>query len=322
MARYLETLLRHRMRFLILCVLAPLSLGGSSALLLRSYEATATLWISDPSYLGQTVAPIDWSPRQNAAQNATETLRQLLATHTFDQQVADKLQATGGLSGPRDRTQVGESLGSALRPVADGTHLVRLTYSNPNQGAAVAVLRTTIDLYLQHQALAQQNQLDVSTTFLSSQVTSAESAAALAQQAVAGYVAAHPGVHAPAGAADTGIAEFDRLLHQLRQTQDDLAKVQAQLAQARFLGAAAQRMVETNTQVVDQPRVATAGLIGDGSSLTAALTVSLLCLLAAVIYLSVLVWADQTARDGKELERRLKVPVLTTIPLISLQERF
>jgi uncharacterized protein involved in exopolysaccharide biosynthesis len=322
MARYLETLLRHRMRFLILCLLAPLSLGGSSALLLRSYEATATLWISDPSYLGQTVAPVDWSPRQSPAQNATETLRQLLATRAFDQQVADKLQGTGALSDPRDRARVADSLGSALRPVVDGTHLVRLAYSNPNPLVAVAVLRAAIDIYLQHQALAQQNQLDVSTTFLSTQVTAAESAATLAQQAVAGYLAAHPTVRSPAGGADTGIAEFDRLLHQVRQAQDDLTQLHTQLTQARFLGAAAQRLVETNTQVVDQPRIATSGLIGDGRSLAAAFTVSLLCLLAAVVYLSVLVWADQTARDGKELERRLKVPVLTTIPLISLQERF
>jgi capsular polysaccharide biosynthesis protein len=62
--------------------------------------------------------------------------------------------------------------------------------------------------------------------------------------------------------------------------------------------------------------------MGDGKSLAAAALVGLLCLLAAAVYLAVLVWADQTARDAKELERRLKVPVLTTIPLIGLNERF
>lgn len=322
MARYLETLLRYRMRFLILIVIAPLSLGASGVLLLRSYEGTANLWISDPTYLGQNVAPVDWNPRLSPAQNATESLRQLLATRAFDEQVANKLVATGAPSGAPGVSQLTPSIGSDLRVVADGTHLVRLTFFSPDQRVALAVLRSTISVYLEHAALAQQSQLDVSTTFFSTQVTSTESAVTVAQQALAGYLAAHPNLHAPAGGGDSGVAELDRLLHQVRQSQDELTQLRAQLAQARLSGAAAQRLVETNTQVVDQPRIASPGLIGDGRSLMAAIVVSILCLLAAGIYLSILVWADQTARDGRELERRLKVPVLTTIPLISLQERF
>jgi hypothetical protein len=322
LARYLETLLRYRLRFLILLVIAPLSLGGSGVLLLRSYEGTAALWISDASYLGQSVAPTDWSPRLSPAQNTADTMRQLLATHAFDQQVTSKLLAANTLSDANAASRLADSLGSELGVAADGTHLVRLTYSNPNQHVVLEVLRTTIALYLQRQKLAQQAQLEVGTTFLSTQVTSAESALPVAQQALDGYLAAHPYLHVPAGGAEAGVADLDRLVNQVRQSQDNLNQLRAQLAQARLLGAAGQRLVETNTQVADQPRIARAGLVGDGRSLSSAVVVGILCALAAVVYLLALVWADQTARDGKELERRLSVPVLTTIPLIGLQERF
>jgi hypothetical protein len=322
LARYIETLLRYRMRFLILLLIAPLSLGASSVLLLRSYEGTAGLWISDSSYLGQGVAPINWNPRLSPAQNASDTLRQLLATHAFDQEVGDKLLATNALSDPNSASQLAQSLPSELRITADGAHLVRLSFSNPSQSVALAVLSTTIALYIADETLAQQAQLDVSVTFLTAEVTSAESAAAAAQQALSSYLDAHPAARPSAGTANTGIADLDRLVQQLRQSEDNLSQLRVQLAQSRLLGAAAQRLVETNTQVVDQPRIVSSGLTGDGRSLSAAVVVAFLCALAAGVYLLGLVWADQSARDAKELERRLKVPVLTTIPLASLQERF
>jgi uncharacterized protein involved in exopolysaccharide biosynthesis len=322
MARYLETLLRNRLRFVILLLIAPLSLGASSVLLLRGYEGTASLWISDPGYLGQGVAPINWNQRLSPAQNTTDTLRQLLSTHAFDEQVSDKLVAADAVSDPNSASQLAQSLASQLRISADGTHLVRLSFSNPSQGVALAVLDTTIALYVAHEAQAQQAQLDVSVTFLSAQVTTAESAAAVAQQALSSYLEAHPAVRPASGTGDTGIADLDRLVHQVRQSQDNLSQLRGQLAQSRLLGAAAQRLVETNTQIVDQPRIASSGLTGDGRSLSAAVAVAFLCALAAGVYLLGLVWADQSARDARELERRLRVPVLTTIPLASLQERF
>jgi hypothetical protein len=322
LARYLETLIRFRLRFVILLLIAPLSLGTSSVLLLRGYEGTAGLWINDPNYMGQNVAPVDWNPRLSPAQNTTDALKQLLATHAFDRQVSEKLRSTGSVSEDAVLAHVADSLGSDLHVTADGSHLVRLSFSDPSEAVALAVLRTTIALFLEHLSVVQHAQLDATTTFLSTQVTSTESALTVAQQGLAGYLAAHPSQRVPAGGEDTGIAELDRLSHQVRQSQTELANLRVQLAQARFLGAAAQRLVETNTQVVDQPRIAQSGPIGDGRSLTAALFVGLLCVLAAGIYLAVLVWADQTARDAKELERRLKVPVLTTIPLIGMQERF
>src|SRR6202011_4926263 len=103
LARYLETLLRYRLRLIVLLVVAPLTLGTSLALLLRTYEASAGLWIDSPSYLGQTVAPADWSPRLEPAANATATLTQLLSTSQFSEEVADKLRSSGLLADPNAR---------------------------------------------------------------------------------------------------------------------------------------------------------------------------------------------------------------------------
>lgn len=322
MAKYLETLLRYRLRFIVLLLVAPLTIGTSTALLLRTYEAKAGLWIDSPSYLGQTVAPAEWSPRLEPAANATATLAQLLTTHDFSGAVADKLHHSGLLSDPNERDALVTSLGSGVRVRARGSHLVEVSYSTSRPESAVGVVRAVVALYLDHETTAQQAQLDVSTTFLTTRVTSGESASAGSQQALNVYLAAHPGLRAPAAGTSSGIAELDRLAQQLDQNEAELTQLRAELAQARFLGEAARRVVETNTKLVDEPRITGSGPLGDGNSLLAAAVLALVCWVGSGLYLLVLVWADQTARDPKDLERRLGVPVLTTIPLIGIQERF
>ena len=212
MGRYLETLIRFRSRFVILLLIAPLSLGASTALLLRSYEATAALWVSDPTYLGQDVVPVDWNRHSTPAQNAVDTMRQLLGTYAFDRQVADRLLATGAVADQAAASQAGESLSSEVHLQVEGAQLARLTYFNADQKFSLGVLRSVIALYLEHETAVQKAQLDVSTTFLSTAVTDAESKSTVAQQAVAGYLAAHPAVRAPTRSGHPGVADRDRPL--------------------------------------------------------------------------------------------------------------
>ena len=322
LGRYLETMLRYRLRFAVLLLVAPLTLGSSMALLFRTYQATADLWIDAPTYLGQTVAPADWSPRLDPAENATATVTQLLTTHSFASQVGDKLRAAGVLSGTDATGRVVSGLATEVHVLPRGSHLVALSYSNARSDLAVAVVRTTIALYLEREAAAQQAQQEVSTTFLSTKVTAAESASAGSQQTLNTYIASHPGLRAPAAGTSSGVAELDRLAQQLTQNQSEVAQLRTELAQARFLGEAASRIVQTNTKVVDEPRIASSGLLGDGRSLFAAALLVVVCAVGSALYLAILVWADKTARDPKELAKRLGVPVLTTIPLIGMQERF
>ena len=68
--------------------------------------------------------------------------------------------------------------------------------------------------------------------------------------------------------------------------------------------------------MVDAPSIAKGGLLGDGSSLKRALFSAVGCCAVAGAYLFILVFADKTARDPKEIERRLKVPVVVTIPTL------
>jgi uncharacterized protein involved in exopolysaccharide biosynthesis len=321
LARHLEMLLRHRLRFLLLLLIAPLALGGSGMLVFRTYQATASLWIESPSYLGQSVAPVGWNLQHSPAQNEAEILRQLLATSSFDESVGAAVVSAGTISGGDSLRQLIDSLGSDLKITPVGSHLVRLTYSNARPALAVVVLQSTIDLFEKHLVAAQLEQQDLSSTFLSAQVAGAESRLAVSEEALNTLLSAHPELRPP-GPDETGsVPELDRLAGQVRDNQANLVHLRTQLDQARFDGAAAQRAVETNTKVVDKPHVTQTGPAGDGDSLRQALAVALLWIAAAIGYLVVLVWADQTARDGKELERRLKVPVLTTIPLIHLQER-
>jgi uncharacterized protein involved in exopolysaccharide biosynthesis len=319
MARYVEMLLRYWVRFVILLIIAPMVLGASSALYFRSYTGTASLWVQIPSYLGSTVTPALWNIYLTPAQNQADTLNELLSTDAFVTQIGDRLMETRAITDDTELSAVLRSLSTHFQVTADGAHLVRLTFSNERQATCTAVLKVTIQLFQERLTAAQVEQADLSTTFLSGQLKAAQAKVNASQAALQKYLAEHPGLKAETtpSAIET---DLDKLVAQLQKDQSDVTRLQADIDQVTFIGAAAQRLVETNTKLIDQPRITKAGLLGDSSSLKRAALVSLACFTLGATYLLVLVWADKTARDAKELDSRLKVPVLATVPRYNLLE--
>jgi hypothetical protein len=294
-------------------------LGAGSALYFRSYTGAASLWIEVPSYLGQSVTPAGWNTFATPAQNQSDNLNELLSTDAFVNQIGDRLKQTGAATDDASINAILNSIATNLHVIPDGTHLVRLTFSNARQAICTAVLNVTIQLFQERLAAVQVQQADLSTTFLSGQLTSRKARLDGSQAALQKYLADHPGltISTTPPAIQT---DLDKLVAQVRQDQNDVALLQTQLDQATFLGAAAQSLVATNTKVIDPPRITKTGLLGDGSSLKRAALVGLACLTLAAVYLLLLVWADKTARDAREIDSRLKVPVLATVPRYNLLE--
>ncbi len=319
MARYVEMLLRYWVRFAILLVLAPIALGATSALFLRTYEGTASIWVEAPNYFGQTVTPAGWNIYLTPAQNQSDNLNELLSTHAFGTTIAHRLMQTGVVSDAATADTIVSSFPSRLHVIADGAHLVTLTFSNERQAVCTAVLNVTIQLFHERLAAVQIEQADLSTSFLSGQLTSAKARLNTSQAGLQTYLADHPGlkIETTPSAVQT---DLDKVASQVRQDQAEVLQLQSQFDQAQFLGAGAQRLVETNTKLIDEPRIAGRGLLGDGSSLKRAALVVLACETLGLAYLLLLVWADKTARDSKEIENRLKVPVLATVSQFTFLE--
>jgi hypothetical protein len=319
MARYVEMLLRYWVRFAILLIIAPAALGAGSALIFRSYTATASLWIEAPNYFGQTVTPAGWNTYLTPAQNQSDYLNELLSTNSFVGQIGTRLMQTGVVTDSATDNAILSSFSTHMQVNPDGAHLVRLTFSNDRQSVCTAVLSVTIQLLQEQLAAVQVEQANLSTSFLTGQLTSATARRDKSQAALQDYLSKHPGltVATTPSAIQT---DYDKLVAQVKQDQADVDQLQTQLTEATFLGAAAQQLVATDTKLIDKPAITKAGLLGDGSSLKRAALVALACFTLGAAYLLLLVWVDKTARDAKELDSRLKVPVLATVPRFDLLE--
>jgi capsular polysaccharide biosynthesis protein len=311
--------LRYWVRFVILLIIAPLVLGAGSALYFRSYTGTASLWIETPSYFGQTVTPAGWNINLTPAENQSDILNELLSTDAFVNKIADRLMQTGAVTDDATVNAILNSMSTNLHVVPDGTHLVRLKFSNGSKAVCTAVLNVTIQLFQEQLAAVQVEQADLSTSFLSGQLKSARARLDGSQAALQKYLADHPGLTI-ASTPPAIQTDLDTLVAQARTDQSNVTQLQSQLDQAMFLGAAAKQLVATNTKLIDQPVTTKTGLLGDGSSLKRAALVALACLTVGFAYLLLLVWADKTARDARELDSRLKVPVLATVPRYNLLE--
>ncbi len=324
MARYLEMFFRYWLRFAVILFLLPVPASIATLVYFRTFQATTNLWVQDPTYFGSDVNVIGsnsvpgWNQYLTPAQNETDDLNQYLQTTSFLDSVGAELERNG-VANPSERTKLIYSIPKNLHTTPNGSHLVTMTFSCDKAAYCTAVLSATITVFQDRLAEALKAQEQLSTTFLQSQLVTAQKKYDDSQTVLENYLRAHPGL---AVADSTLYPELDRLVTQENQDRDKVAQLQSQLAQAQYTFAAADSFIKTNTQVVDTARITAGGLLGDGSSVRRAAVVWIVAVGIAAAYLVLLVWLDKTARDVRELVSRLSVPVLATVPLLTSKERF
>jgi hypothetical protein len=322
MARYVETLFRYWIRFAVLLILLPVPASIATLVYFRTVQATTNLWVQDPTYFGANVTSngvSGWNQYLTPAQNETDLLAQYLQTDSFISAIGDEL-ARSGLDDNSERRELVRAIPKNMHVVSSGSHLVTITFSCDIPSRCAAVLSATIAVFEGRLVDALKAQEQLSTTFLKSQLVAAQQRSDDSQAALQKYMTSHPGAPIALAGQQSGYPELDRLVTQAQQDRDQVTQLQNQLAQAEFTFAAADRFIQTNTKVVDQPRITAGGLIGDGSSVKRAAVVWLAAIGIAAVYLVLLVLTDKTARDTKELASRMAVPVLATVPRLSAKE--
>ena len=326
MARYIEILFRHWMRFAVIVVLLPVPLSVATLIYFRTYQAASDLWVENPTYFGSSTNVVGpgvsgWNQYLTPAQNETDELDQYLQTTSFLYAVGDRM-AVDGMADTKERNKLITSIPKNMHVTPNGSHLVTVTFSCSRASECTEVLTATMAVFQERLTEALKAQEQLSTSFLQSQVAAAKTKSDASEAALEKYLNQHPGLLVTPTSGQTGIPQLDQLLSQAQTDQAELTSLEAQLGQAQYTFAAADQFVNTSTKVVDAPGITAGGFLGDGSSLKRAAVVWLAAVGVAAVYLVLLVWTDKTARDTRELLSRLSVPVLATVPLLAAKERF
>ena len=133
------------------------------------------------------------------------------------------------------------------------------------------------------------------------------------QTALAGYVAAHPSVR-PADA--PLIPQFDQLIRNVDDDKQAVSTLQQKLDDTKLTNAAVGQLDTTVLKVIDPPRTIGGRLTSLPRKQMAIAAIASLALAVAVLV--IMVWSDRSAREPKDIESRLGIPVVATINDLAL----
>jgi len=313
MAKYVELLFRHRLRFLTLIFVLPASLALACVFLFPHQTATTSLWVDTPAYIDISPSIQGWNQYLTPAQNTVDAVDQLRNTDLFLKELTAKLDATKDFTDVSERNSVLATAATDIVLVSNGSHLVGMTYTCPREPICTDVLSATEQIYIQWLDDRQSAQANVAIDFYTGQLTDAQTKLATDQTALADYLAAHPNLRPSDTAA---IPQFELLS---RNVDNDLLKVadlQQKLDNVKLTNAAVGKTDETTLKIIDAPR-------NVGGRLNSLPRKQMIIAAAAGLafatgVLMFMAWSDRTVRDARELEGFLRIPVVTTIPDLAL----
>ena len=309
MAKYVDILFRHRLRFLILLVALPLEVAIACIVLFPHQSAVSTLWVDTPAYFSISPAATGWNQYLTPAQNTQDAMDQLRNTGAFVHTLGLDLDTIGTFRDSGERDSVLATVTTDLHVTATGSHLVVLAYTCPRQPICTNVLTNAVRIYRDWLADQQTAQAKVAIDFYSGQLNDAVAKLQADETALNQYVDTHPGVK-PTDA--PLIPEFDQLLRNEEQDRVEVAALQQKLDSIRLTDAAAAQIDSTVLKVVDPPHVVGGQLSSLPRKQMAIAAGSVVAL--GLVVLIVMAWFDRNVRQPQELESRLRIPVVVTIP--------
>lgn len=319
MLRYLETLLKYKLRFMLILVLLPALATGASVALFPTFKGSASLWADSPSSYGSGFYPSGWNQYLSPAQNEADGLSQLMKTAAFANLLIKHLETDGYVKDQADRDQYLTMLGNLTISTA-GSHLVLMAVTCDRPTECLALMKNTIASAKEQAAELQKVDSQQGIDFLDAELTQAKTSLRTAEDALQKYLGAHPGLSVTATNIDRPL-ELDRLVADVQDKRNRVTQIQSTLGQAQYYSSASATLLDSGPRVLDEPRITRGGLTGDGSSLKRGLIAWAAMAAFGAAYLWVLVWIDKTVRDVGELERSFKLPVVATIPQLAPVER-
>ena len=309
MSKYLEILFRHRLRFIALFLVLPAAIGAAVIAVFPHETAEASLWTDTPAYFGVSVSATGWNQYLTPAQNTVDSMTQLTATNAFLRTLWNELNASGTTMTPDESTAVLSNFSSDMKITASGSHLVVLNYTCSRKAICLSVLTATIDIYKNWLTVKEQTQAKIALDFYSGQAADAKVKLQDDQKALQDYLRANPGTKPADAVVNT---EYNQLIHNVNDDQVNLNALQQKLDTLHLQQAATQQIDSTIFNTVDSPRV-TGGQLSSLPKKQLAIAEAA-CLALAFAVLILMAWSDRTVRDPKELQSRLRIPVVASIP--------
>jgi capsular polysaccharide biosynthesis protein len=313
MAKYVEILFRHRLRFLILLIVLPAELAMACILLFPHQTGTASLWVDTPAYITVSQGASGWNSYLTPAQNTVDSIDQLRSTDSFFKTLRSNLDASKTFASVSERDSVLSTVATDTLITATGSHLVVLTYTCPHQPICTNVLTATIQIY--HQWLLDQEtaQATVAINFYTGQLADAQKKLESDESALTDYVNAHPSVKATDATLNP---EFGQLISTVDGDKSSTAALQQKLDDTKLSQAAIKQLDGTVFKVVDPARTVGGRLNNLPKKQMTIAGIASLALAAAVLLM--MVWSDRSTRDVKDIESRLRIPVVATIPDLAI----
>jgi len=329
MTRYLESLFSHKLFLAIPVAVAVLAAAAYVIIQPPAYQSTAKLWVN-------------WSGgTQTAADAQVASINQLLATKSFDVQVAQSgplakyLDSTGGgvtgvrsliaalskgghtSSGPASADTIFSYLSARVTSVAVGPQIVSVTVTGPTPQIAQGTASALLNQLRAYEIAARHDPQAAQLTYYQGQLKLESAALTADLGAVQQYLAAHPGLVANSTLANND-SQYALLTHQAAiagQTYDQLLTTVNQIENQIAPGQAQQSDPFTITDSPNRPstqsRFGKKEVLGLAAGLLAGLVVSLL-LLATLVRL------DATIHDLDEVLSRLDLEPAGSIPLVRM----
>jgi uncharacterized protein involved in exopolysaccharide biosynthesis len=345
MRPYIETAFRHPLLLLVPALLIPFLVAIGAYLTTRHYEVSAALWAHVPSIMGTEGSTSYRPPAATEAQTfeerlSTESFRssvitaagldekvesgewppssdlgRLLSKTSLTEPIARLLGLVppGSAADRRDRAL--EKVESGITVEARGDNLVRIVHTGDDPEVGVALVEAAIDVYQEEQARSSAAQAQGILQFYEEQVAERRDDLEVAEAVLLTFQAGYPATD------DEPLppAEAQQLAH--LQTDYDIRMSQYELALER-LGEAQLRAdtdvtgSQSSFSVVDPPT------LPDGPTLDVSRAVTLVFMgivfgvgVGGVLVL-VRTWSDQTLRRAEDIEQRLRVPVLASLPRV------
>jgi hypothetical protein len=312
MSRYFEILFRHRLRFVILLFLLPLEVAAAVVLVFPHDSATSSLWVDTPAYFGVSAAATGWNQYLTPAQNTVDAMTQLTNTNAFLRSLATSLYKANINMSKEDYDTVFATFSTDMKITVSGSHLVILNYTCGRKAICLAVLSGTTQIYRDWLAVEQQAQAKVAIDFYTGQLADAQTKLQADQTALSKYMTQNPTVK-PTDVATN--PDLDQLIRAVSTDRADVNSLQSKLDGLKLTDAAAVEINNTNLNVVDPPRI-TGGTLSSLPRKQLAIAMAAVFALAAAV-LVIMAWSDRNVRDPKELQARLRIPVVSTIPDLS-----
>ena len=313
MAKYVEILFRHRLRFLMLLVLLPAELAGACIVLFPHQTAVSSLWVDTPAYISISPAASGWDQYLTPAQNTVDALNQLRSTNSFVNTLTSSLDASHTFQNAGERDSVVSTLLTDMIVTANGSHLVVINYTCPHEPICTNVVTSTEQIYHQWLVDQQSAQAKVAIDFYTGQLADSRAKLKSDENALAVYLAAHPNVKASDAPL---IPQFDQLIRSVDGDTLAVATLQQKLDDTKLSNAAVGQLDSTVLRVIDPPRIV-GGRLGSLPRKQMAIAV-IAGLIVAVGVLVFMAWSDRSAREPKDIEGRLRIPVVATIHDLAL----